>query len=66
MTKIEEIQQAINSLSNSEYNQIRQWIIEKDLDVWDREMATDETAGKLKYLVKESKTEMKSGKMKSL
>ena len=53
MTKstIAEIQQAIISLSKSDYAQLRRWLSEYDWEEWDQQIEADSDDGKLDFLV---------------
>jgi hypothetical protein len=54
MTKIEEIQAAVESLPESEYAQFRRWFSERDWEKWDKQIEVDSEAGNLDFLVKEA------------
>ena len=45
MTGISEIQRAILSLPESEYAKLREWLVEKDWERWDRQIEADSKAG---------------------
>jgi hypothetical protein len=66
MTRIEEIEQAVSSLPVDEYNQFRQWFIERDWTDWDSQIEADGAAGKLDFLCREALEEKKAGKLKAL
>ena len=50
MSRVEEIQSAIVSLSPEDYARLRQWLAERDWEQWDREIAQDAASGKLDFL----------------
>lgn len=54
MTRLEELELAIESLPENEYRQFRRWFLERDWEKWDREIEADSTSGKLDFLVKEA------------
>ena len=54
MTRLEELELAIQSLPENEYSQFRRWFLERDWEKWDREIEADSTSGKLDFLVKEA------------
>jgi hypothetical protein len=54
MLKVEEIQSAIESLSEDEYARLRRWFSERDWEKWDRQIEEDSESGKLEFLVKEA------------
>jgi len=41
MPKVEDIKQEIEKLSEEEYRQIRNWLLEKDWAKWDQEIEHD-------------------------
>jgi hypothetical protein len=50
MTRVEEIEAEIEKLSRSELTELRDWLLEKDWDQWDRQIEADAAAGKLEDL----------------
>ncbi len=54
MTKVQEIQAAIESLPKKEYIRLRRWLSERDWEQWDEQIEADSEAGKLDFLVKEA------------
>ena len=66
MTKIEEIQAAIESLSGEEYDRLREWFSARDWERWDEQIEADSQAGKLDFLVKEAFDEKDEGNLKDL
>ena len=59
MSKIEEIEQAIDKLSPAELAEIRAWL-------WDRDIERDSAAGRLDHLAEEALREYGSGKARRL
>ena len=66
MSKAEEIESAIESLSEEEYIRLRKWFSEKDWKKWDKQIAADSEPGKLDFLIKEALNEKAKGKLKEL
>ena len=66
MTHIEEIEQAVASLPADEYRRFREWVLQRDWDVWDRQIEGDSASGKLDFLVKEAAEEKDQGRLRSL
>lgn len=66
MSKVEEIEAAIESLSDEEYVRLRKWFSEKDWEKWDRQIDADSESGKLDFLIKEALDEKAKGKLKEL
>lgn len=66
MQTAEAIKEAIISLPEKEFNEIRKWFSEKDWDLWDQEIVHDSNAGSLDYLIDEAYTEKKNGRLRDL
>ncbi len=66
MPKVEDIKQAIEELSEEEYKQIRNWLVEKDWAKWDKEIERDSAEGKLDFLIEQARKAKREGKLKSL
>lgn len=66
MTKVEEILCSIESLSEEEYSQMRDWFSERDWEKWDRQIEVDSESGKLDFLIKEARDEKLKGDLKEL
>lgn len=64
MSKVEEIQAAIESLPEEEYARLRNWFSERDWGKWDRQIEADSASGKLDFLVREALEEKAKGKLK--
>jgi hypothetical protein len=54
MSKVEEIKEAIASLPEQEYVELRRWFTEKDWQRWDRQIVEDSESGKLDFLLREA------------
>ena len=54
MSSITEIQQAILSLPEADYLQLRHWFNELDWEKWDRQIEADSESGKLDFLIAEA------------
>ncbi len=55
MSSITEIQQAILSLPEADYLQLRHWFNELDWEKWDRQIEEDSESGKLDFLIAEAR-----------
>ncbi len=55
MKTVQEIEQAILDLPAQDLAALRQWFAALDADRWDREIEDDVAAGKLDWLIEESK-----------
>lgn len=66
MQTVEEIQQAIDALSDEDYERIRHWLAEADWDDWDRQIAADSEAGRLDALVQKALEDKRRGLLRDL
>lgn len=54
MSRVEEIEKAIDALPEEDYVHLRQWFSEKDWQKWDRQIEADSGSGKLDFLLKDA------------
>ena len=54
MSRLREIEMAIDALPEEEYNALRRWFLERDWAKWDRQIEADSASGKLDFLVGEA------------
>jgi hypothetical protein len=66
MSKVEELEKAIDALPEEEYIQLRKWFSEKDWQKWDRQIEADAQSGKLDFLVQEAFEAKKKNKLREL
>ena len=66
MTKLEELEMAVASLTEQEYCEFRRWFLERDWEQWDRQIEEDSRAGKLDFLVREALEAKEQGKLEEL
>ena len=66
MTKLEELERAVASLTAEEYHEFRRWFLERDWEQWDRQIEEDSRAGKLDFLVREAFEAKQQGKLEEL
>lgn len=62
MSKIEQLEQQVQSLSKEELAQFREWFLEFDWAMWDRQLERDVAAGKLDALADKALRDHASGK----
>jgi len=55
MSRVKEIEQAIEQLSPPEFSEIARWVLELDQKRWDDQMDRDAASGKLDFLREEAK-----------
>jgi hypothetical protein len=58
MSRVEEIQTAIDGLSPEEYRRIVRWFRTREQKRWDDQMDSDSSAGKLDFLFDEAEHEL--------
>jgi hypothetical protein len=66
MTRIEEIETAVNALPAEEYRHFRYWFLEKDWEKWDNQIVEDSRSGKLDFLVREANQAKLGNKIRNL
>ena len=66
MSKVKELEQQVTALSAEELAQFRQWFLEFDWAVWDRQLERDVRAGKLDALAEKALRDHAAGKTKPL
>lgn len=66
MSELEELEKRIRRLPPDELAKFRAWFVEFDHALWDEQIETDATAGKLDRLVNESLADYKAGKARKL
>jgi hypothetical protein len=54
MTKVESLEEEITKLSPVEFAELREWLLEKDWEQWDRQIERDADDGKLDALFDEA------------
>ena len=66
MRNVEEIERAVDGLSDEEYVEFRRWFLERDFEDWDRQIRIDSDGGKLDFLVREAEEDRASQKVNDL
>ena len=66
MSRLEELEQEIDSLPEREYRDFRHWFLERDWARWDKQIESDSSAGKLDFLIREAKEARAKGNLKDL
>lgn len=61
MTKVEELEKEVQSLTPEELASFRNWFAEYDWQAWDRQLEADVAAGKLDRLAAEALAEHQRG-----
>lgn len=63
MTTVEELEMAVDALTQEEYSRFRSWFLERDWERWDHEIEEDARAGRLDFLIREAE-ELRDGNYK--
>lgn len=66
MSKVEDLEKAIDALPEEEYVQLRQWFSEKDWHKWDQQIEADSKSGKLNFLLQEALEAKSKNKLREL
>lgn len=66
MSSLTEIQQAIVSLTRSDYAELMRWLDEYDWEQWDRQIEADSGAGKLDFLLSQAREVKGQGTLEDL
>jgi hypothetical protein len=66
MTKVEMLEAEIEKLSAEEFAELREWLLEKDWEAWDRQIEADAASGKLDNLFEKAEAEHRAGKSTEL
>lgn len=66
MTRVEEIQSAIEALSAEEYAILREWLTETDWARWDQQIEEDSHSGRLEWLTREAMASRTRGELEDL
>lgn len=61
MSRVDEIETAIDSLPPAEYQRIVEWFREREQSRWDLQLDSDSTSGKLDFLFDEADKEFRHG-----
>ncbi len=66
MSRVQEIEKAIDALPEEEYAQLRQWFSEKDWNKWDKQIEADSKSGGLDFLMQEALEAKSKNKLREL
>ena len=66
MTRLEAIEAQIQALSPEEVAELREWLLEREAEQWDREIERDAASGKLDQLFEKSLSDHRAGKSREI
>jgi hypothetical protein len=61
MDRVEEIEAAIANLPPEEFRRIAEWFYERERKLWDEQLDSDSSSGKLDFLFEEAESESAQG-----
>jgi len=61
--RLAELETEVERLSEQDYGEFRRWFLERDWQAWDRQIEADSAAGRLDFLVRESRDAKHSGRL---
>jgi hypothetical protein len=64
MSRVEEIEAAIDGLPAEDYRRIVQWFRAREQQRWDQQLEADSSAGKLDFLFDEAEDESANGPLR--
>ncbi len=66
MRSLEDLKQTVRELSGEELREFREWFLDFDEEVWDRQIERDAAAGKLDALVERALADQRAGRTRPL
>ena len=66
MSTVDEIEAAISNLPPADYVRLRDWLLERDNLLWDKQMEEDAASGRLDHLIQEVENAVAIGHVKPL
>ena len=66
MLNLYEIKKEIEQLPKEQFDDLRQWLVQKDWYNWERQIINDSKKGKLNFLIEEAMEEKDKGQLQGL
>ena len=66
MSRVEELEGRIQSLSPDEFQELRAWLAEHDAGIWDRQLETDAFSGRLEAIADRALRDFSQGRSTDL
>ena len=66
MSTVAEIEAAISNLPPQDFAQLRDWLLERDNLLWDKQIVADAAAGRLNHVIAEIENDIAAGRTKPL
>ncbi len=64
MSKVEEIERAIEQLPPRDVTKLASWLLKRDNAEWDRQLEKDSATGRLDFLFEQAESERKADKLR--
>jgi hypothetical protein len=66
MTNVEALERQIEQLTPEEFFELREWLLERDWEAWDRQLGRDIRGGKLEQSAHKARAHRTAGRTKPL
>jgi hypothetical protein len=66
MTELERLEKSVARLSAEDLARFREWFVELDAQLWERQIERDASAGRLDDLIAEAMEEYRSGRTREI
>ena len=66
MSTVDEIEAAIGKLPPQDFVRVRDWLLEQDNLLWDKQIEEDAAAGRLDHIIKKIESDIVTGRTKPL
>ena len=66
MTRVETIEEEIQALSQAEFEELREWVLERDWQAWDKQIEEDAASGKLDKLFEKALASHRAGESREI
>jgi hypothetical protein len=66
MSTVAEIEAAISNLPPHDFAQVRDWLLERDNLLWDKQIKEDAITGRLDHVIAEIESDIAAGRVKPL
>ena len=66
MSTVAEIEAAISNLPPQDFAQVRDWLLERDNLLWDKEIEEDAATGRLNHIIEEIESDIAADRVKPL
>jgi hypothetical protein len=64
--RLGQAESAVEQLNETEYSEFRRWFLDRDWELWDKQLAANAAAGKLDFLMREAQQAKDSRELRDL